>query len=124
MTGIKDDIGKPRMDLLEPDFLRDIASVMGYGASKYDDHNWKGGMPFGRIYGALQRHLNAYWSGEELDSESGLPHLAHAGCCLQFLHWMDAYRPDLDDRYNTKQMRIFKGEVGWPQGYKNPDLDK
>ena len=38
---------------------------------------------------ACHRHLQAWWSGERLDKESGLPHLAHAVCCLLFLMWGD-----------------------------------
>ena len=42
-----------------------------------------------RYFNACHRHLQAWWSGERLDSESGLPHLAHAVCCLLFLMWGD-----------------------------------
>jgi hypothetical protein len=45
------------------------------------------------------RHLLAFWSGEETDPESGLPHLAHALCGLMFLHWHAQHRRDLDDRW-------------------------
>ena len=32
---------KARFDLLDPDFLREMAEVMGYGAEKYGPENWK-----------------------------------------------------------------------------------
>lgn len=34
---------------------------------------------------STQRHLWAYRRGEVSDPESGLPHLAHAMCCLMFM---------------------------------------
>jgi hypothetical protein len=33
---------------------------------------------------AAMRHMRARYGGEILDSESGLPHLAHAACCCLF----------------------------------------
>ncbi len=51
---------------------------------------------------AAQRHLIAHYSGEDIDPESGLPHLAHASCCLMFLTNMAATRPDMDDRYRPE----------------------
>jgi hypothetical protein len=38
-----------------------------------------------RYLKAMIRHIVAFCSGEINDPESGLPHLAHAGCCLLFL---------------------------------------
>lgn len=38
---------------------------------------------------AAMRHLAAWRDGEQLDEESGLPHLAHALCCIVFLRELD-----------------------------------
>ena len=40
--------------------------------------------------------------GEDHDQETGLPHAAHAICCLMFLLWMMQHRPDLDDRWRPE----------------------
>lgn len=49
------------------------------------ERNWEKGMDFSRLFSAGQRHLIAWWEGETIDPESGLPHLAHAACCVLFL---------------------------------------
>lgn len=97
--GKKLDSGKPRMDLLVPEADIEVARVLGFGASKYDENNWKKGISYSRLHGAVRRHLAAWSMGEDLDPESGLPHLAHARCGLDFLIWMSKHRPELDDRY-------------------------
>ena len=76
--GVKDDRGKLRMDLLPVRSLVQVAQVYTYGAEKYAPNNWRKGMAWSRIYAAILRHLFRFWGGEDLDSESGLPHLAHA----------------------------------------------
>jgi len=100
--GLKADGGKPRMDLLPSLPLESIAQVLTFGAEKYDAHNWRKGIEFSRVYGALQRHLAAFNEGEDIDPESGLHHLAHAGCNILFLlefAQRERYKA-LDDRYN------------------------
>ncbi|WP_442880072.1 dATP/dGTP diphosphohydrolase domain-containing protein [Aurantimonas sp. A2-1-M11] len=42
-------------------------------------------MAWSRLRGALDRHMAAFDHGEDTDPETGLPHLAHAACCLTFL---------------------------------------
>lgn len=81
----KFDGGKPPVDLFDPEFVLEVSRVLDFGAKKYTARNWEKGMSWGRCYAALCRHLFAWWSGEDLDPESGLPHLAHAGCCLMFI---------------------------------------
>ena len=63
---------------------------MEFGAAKYGADNWQH-VPNARqrYFDAAMRHLLAWWDGERLDAESGLPHLAHAGCCILFLLWAD-----------------------------------
>lgn len=99
-AGVKFDAGKPPMSLLDRYALEQTALVLAFGASKYQPHNWRGGIKHRRLIDAALRHLLAISDGEDTDPESGLPHAAHAMCCLQFLLWMQKHRPDLDDRYH------------------------
>jgi hypothetical protein len=101
--GVKHDQNKPPMELLDHEFLVRVSEVLGFGAKKYHAHNWRGGINYSRLIGAAYRHLGAYNSGEDRDPESGLSHLAHLGCCIMFLTWMDSHRPDLDDRYKPQE---------------------
>lgn len=81
----KKDEGKPRPDLLPPGALWEISRVMEFGARKYSDNNWCQGADWSRYIAALERHILAWKTGEDNDPESGINHLAHAGCCLLYL---------------------------------------
>ena len=85
MSGKKFDEGKLRFDLCPPEAEEGLAGVLTCGANKYGDRNWEKGIAWGRVYGAVRRHLQAFWKGEDLDPESGLPHLDHALCGIAFL---------------------------------------
>lgn len=88
-TGLKSDNEKEeRFDLLPPFALRQVARVYGFGARKYAPQNWRKGMAWMRLYAAIQRHTTAWASGEDIDPESGLPHLAHAAfSCLALIEF-------------------------------------
>ena len=88
--GRKSDAGKPRLSLLPWRAVQQIVAVLEFGAAKYGADNWQR-VPGARqrYFDAAMRHLLAWWDGERLDAESGLPHLAHAGCCILFLLWYD-----------------------------------
>lgn len=96
----KHDGAKLRLELIPPEFLLATARGLGYGAKKYAAGNWAQapGLDHSRLYGALQRHLNAYWSGEDIDAESGNCHLDHAACALAFLIASRARGLGADDR--------------------------
>jgi hypothetical protein len=80
------DGGKLRYDLIPADALDELAKVYTAGAEKYADRNWEAGMSWSRAFGSLMRHAWAWMRGEDIDSESGLPHMAHAAFrCLQLL---------------------------------------
>lgn len=82
---IKYDQDKPRIDLVEAEYILGTAAVMTMGAAKYGAHNWKQNLEIERIYSAAMRHLLAFWKGEVIDPESGLSHLYHASANLMFL---------------------------------------
>lgn len=96
--GVKHDEGKVQLHYLPFNAISLIAKVFMFGANKYDDWNWCKGMPYSRLFNACQRHLWAWFNGEDNDPESKLSHLGHAGCCVLMLIWMSLCRPDLDDR--------------------------
>lgn len=88
--GKKDDDGKLRWDLLPLGSVQELVKVLTYGAKKYGDGNWTVVADKRRRYfAATLRHLSAWWLGEKRDPESGLSHLAHAGCCILFLLWCE-----------------------------------
>jgi hypothetical protein len=107
-SGIKLDTGKLQMGLISKIFLWGLARVLTFGASKYAAHNWRKGIEYSRLFDALQRHLWAWWGGEELDPESGECHLDHAACCLMFLRELRDTRLDLDNRYMLPAIAVQK----------------
>lgn len=91
--GRKFDDGKTQWSLLPWEGLEDIVRILMLGAKKYAPENWKY-VPNARerYINALLRHFIA-WSflGERYDPESGYSHLAHTGCCLLFLMWLEKH---------------------------------
>lgn len=88
-AGMKHDQGKPRYSLIPAGALALVVDVLEYEATKYAPNGWKHVKNAReRYYNAAMRHLQQWWSGEWLDSESGLPHLAHVACCVMFLIWL------------------------------------
>jgi len=103
-----------RFDLIPVLPLAEIAKVFTYGTMKYDDNNWRKGMKWGRIYGALERHAEKWIQGEQLDIESGLHHLAHAAWQCIVLYEYSFSKRELDDRiseYATNQAYAIETEL-------------
>ena len=96
--GVKFDYGKTRYDLVPVEAVAALASILTHGAEKYGDRNWEKGMDWSRPYGSLLRHLFAWWARENIDPESGKPHLWHAICNLAFLIAYEARDDGTDDR--------------------------
>ncbi len=95
------DGGKVRLDLVAIYPLMELAKVYTMGAVKYAPENWRKGMAWSRMYGSAMRHILAFQQGEEVDEESGLPHLAHAIWNLFSLLDYTVSHPELDDRWST-----------------------
>ena len=102
--GRKFDGGKLEYGLLPPLALEETVKVLTFGAQKYERDNWQK-VPDAkrRYFDALQRHVWAWKQGEQVDPESGIHHLAHAMCCLMFLH-------EHDIMYSNEQ-QLNNGEV-------------
>jgi hypothetical protein len=98
LGGQKFDSDKLRYDLLPPELLEEVARVLAFGAEKYSARNWELGMQWSRPFGAMMRHMWAWWGGEDKDPETGYSHLAHAACCIAFLVAYERRNAGEDDR--------------------------
>jgi len=89
-AGIKFDKGKRDYTLLPWEALEEVVKVLEAGEKKYARDNWMQ-VPEGkfRYTKAAFRHLIAYATGETLDPETGLHHLAHCICCCLFIIYKD-----------------------------------
>ena len=81
--------------------LKDMVAVMEFGAEKYERNNWQKGFPKDKLLDSMLRHIDAFYSGEDVDPESGLPHVGHIMCNAAFLAYHfgsnSKYWEDKDD---------------------------
>lgn len=97
--GTKHDSGKPKLHYMPYPALEEIAKVFTFGANKYGDYNFLKGMDWTRPYNASLRHLGAWFWQESKDTETGLSHLAHAGCNIMMLLAYEIEKLGNDNRY-------------------------
>ena len=98
----KFDENKTPFGLVPPEALAQIADVLGFGAEKYGVNNWRidgDSTSWIRTYSSVQRHLNTWHGGEDIDPESGMSHLAHAATQIMILMTHAIEHPEVDDRY-------------------------
>lgn len=104
-TGAEKGSKMERYDLIPVEPLRQLARHFGRGSLKYADRNWEAGYNWSLSYAALQRHANAFWGGEDIDAETGTPHIvAVAWHALALAEYMKTH-PEFDDRPTTKDGR-------------------
>lgn len=89
---------KLRIDLIPPELITSVSEVLTFGARKYGDRNWEKGMPHMDYWASCQRHLWKWANGEDIDADSGLLHLSHAGCNIAMMLHHINHHPNLDNR--------------------------
>lgn len=97
-SGARYNDGKPDYSLIPLSTLEDEARVWSYGKNKYAAWNWAKGMPWSVPLACALRHLAAWQNGEDIDPESGQPHLAHVMCNIRMLTLYTKTYPEGDDR--------------------------
>jgi hypothetical protein len=103
----KDVVGTSKVSLscVPMPVVFEAAIAMMEGARKYGRHNYRVAGVRGSIYyDALNRHINAWWEGEDNDPNTGVSHIAHAIACLFVLrdsmkqgNWTDDRPPVTPD---------------------------
>ena len=87
-----------QLGAVDPLSLLELAEVAGYGADKYERFNYLKGYEWSLSMDAMMRHVLAFWAGEDMDPESGLPHPAHAAWhCLALCSYIRR-NAEFDDR--------------------------
>lgn len=108
-TGGAKGVKEQRHDLLPRPALDRISEVYAFGAEKYADHNWRKRYEWSKSYAAAQRHMTAFWDGEDADEESGLSHLAHAGFHIfALLTWISQDGSGVENEYDDRWTTAFE----------------
>lgn len=97
----KDIVGvrKAPMSTVSGPVLAEIGVGMLEGAAKYGRHNYRiVGVRSSVYYDATMRHLLSWWEGEDIDPESGMPHVAKAITSLVVLRDAQIQGTVTDDR--------------------------
>lgn len=105
---VKFDDDKARIELVPSELIFAVAQILTFGARKYSARNWELGMSWGRVFGAMMRHMWAWWAGRgptaksflftESDLETNYSHLWHAAACIAFLVAYEERGVGEDDR--------------------------
>lgn len=106
-TGGKKDRKLAAFDQIPTYPLRLLAERYGAGNQKYETgpgelDNWRKGYAWSLSYAAMMRHAVAFWGGEDIDPDSGQPHLAAvAWHAFTLLEW--GRHPELVEKYDDRQ---------------------
>ena len=95
----------------------EVGVAMLEGAMKYGRHNYRiTGVRASVYYDAVNRHMDAFWEGEDIDPDSGLPHISKAIAGLVVLRDAQLQDKFVDDRPP-------KSKDGW-QADLQPTIDE
>lgn len=100
-TNPKDAIGSGKVPMHLWPKTATVLGSMGLldGALKYGRSNYRAiGIRASIYYDAVDRHMTAWFEGEDLDPDSGLPHLAHALASIAIIVDAQAAGKFNDDR--------------------------
>lgn len=78
---------KVPLHLVPPSAKHYLAQALEDGARKYGPYNWRDEpISISTYKAAMERHMDAFWDGEDLAPDSGIHHVAHAmACCALIL---------------------------------------
>ena len=92
-------VKKVPLHLVPPSVKHFLAEAFADGAQKYGPYNWRDKKVSSSVYiGALHRHIDAWWDGEDIATDSKKHHLAHALACIGILVDALATGNLIDDR--------------------------
>jgi len=100
-TNPKDAVGtgKVPFSTVPSRVMAETGLAMLEGALKYGRHNYRvAGVRASVYYDAALRHLTAFWEGQDIDPDSGLPHIVKVIACMVVLRDSQVQENWVDDR--------------------------
>jgi hypothetical protein len=88
-----------QISFIDPVAMYELGKVAGMGAEKYEKYNYLRGYDWSLSYNAMMRHMQQFWAGEDVDEESGLPHVIHAAWHALALTSFQIRELGTDDRF-------------------------
>ena len=88
LSNPKDSVGikKVPFSTVPAQVIAELGLAFLEGARKYGRHNYRiSGVMASVYYDAALRHLTAFWEGQDIDPDSGLPHLVKAMACCTII---------------------------------------
>lgn len=77
---------KVPLHLVPPSATHYLATAFADGAAKYGPYNWREKGVSATVYvGAMKRHIDAWFDGEEVSADALVHHLAHAMACCAII---------------------------------------
>jgi hypothetical protein len=103
LTGGSKGTKAAQFSLVPPYPLTLLAKLYNFGVAKYAAHNWRNGYDWSKSYDAAMRHMTQFWEGEDIDEETGTPHVIcavfHMFALAQFMKDF----PEYDDRFKVAE---------------------
>lgn len=94
--------GKVQYEKIPWQILESDARVHAHGAAKYGERNWRLDKILASTYeGAIMRHFIAWATGEDIDPDSGEPHLNHVRACCAIVLDAGNHGTLIDDRFRA-----------------------
>lgn len=102
MSALKNDQNKIDLSLIPYISNIEHAKAFMVGERKYGRYNYCKGHKASQLIGAMQRHMNAWFNGEDCDPVDGQHHLGSVmACCSMLLRQMELNTMQ-DDRYKDE----------------------
>lgn len=116
---------KVPLELVPPSAKHYLAEALADGAKKYGPYNWRSAPVSMSIYkAACERHLDAYWDGEDTAHDSGVHHLAHAMACLAIVLDAQSCGMLVDDRPAKGRSPFLQGAYHRAEQQKLEDMKR
>lgn len=95
-------VSKVPMSTVPTQVVQELGLAMMEGGLKYGRHNYRlAGCRSSVYYDAAMRHLMSWWEGQDVDPDSGLPHICKAIASLAVLRDCQIAGNAIDDRPPT-----------------------
>jgi len=98
LKAIRYNKGKPRIGLVPPELMVEVAKVLTFGAEKYEENNWKKGIPCKCFVDSALRHFFKFIANhKDEDHESAF--YWNIMCCIwthENIPEMQSYKKEVD----------------------------